>query len=115
MHGKISLVSTLGSGTTAAFSIPFNKPQFQGGAGTPLVDLASIPDRLRSEMSVSARGSNDDRQNGTPPPASPAEYRSDMPASTAPGTPGTPAAFDHDMGLPESERSKVHVLVVEDK
>lgn len=115
MHGKISLVSTLGTGTTAAFSIPFNKPQFRGGAGSPLVDLGSIPDRLQSVMSVSARASNDDRQTGTPPPQSPADCRSDMLPSTAPGTPVTPAAFDHDMDLPEAERSKVHVLVVEDK
>lgn len=115
MHGRISLESTLGNGTTAAFWIPFNKPQFQGGAGSLLVDLGSIPDRLQSEMSVSARGSNDDRQTGKSPPQSPAEYRSDMPSSTAPGTPVTPTAFDHDMGLSEAERSNVHVLVVEDK
>lgn len=115
MHGKISLVSTLGSGTTASFSIPFNKPQFQSGAGAPLVDLGSIPARLQSEMSVSGRGSDNDHQTGTSPPQSPATHRSELPSATAPGRPGTPGALDDDLGLPEAERSKVHVLVVEDK
>lgn len=115
MHGKISLASTLGSGTTASFSIPFNKPQFQSGGGTPLVHLGSIPNRLQSEMSVSGRGSDNDRQTGISPPQSPATQRSDLPSSTAPGTPVAPAALDNDLDLPEAERSKVHVLVVEDK
>jgi CheY-like chemotaxis protein len=57
MRGDISLESRQGSGTTATFSIPFNKSQFIG-ASTPLVDLGPVPDRLRSELSLSCDSSS---------------------------------------------------------
>ena len=57
MRGNISLESRQGSGTTATFSIPFNKSQFIG-TSTPLVDLGPVPDRLRSELSLSCDGSS---------------------------------------------------------
>ena len=113
MHGEITLESALGSGTTATFSIPFNKPQFHG-SGSPLIDLGSIPDRLQGEMSVSGHGSDYDRQSGTPP-QSPLDHRSDRLSSMGPGASSLHPPSDHDMSLPEAERSKVHVLVVEDK
>ena len=117
MHGEITLESTLGSGTMATFSIPFNKPQFRNGS-SPLIDIGSIPDRLQSEMSVSGRASDQDQTSGTPPPtpqdtmavASP--QRQDL--SWAMGLPPG-GSLDPDMNLPISERKKIHVLVVEDK
>jgi CheY-like chemotaxis protein len=57
MRGNISLESRQGSGTTATFSIPFNKSQFIG-TSTPLVDLGPVPDRLRSELSLSCDSSS---------------------------------------------------------
>ncbi|CZR55238.1 uncharacterized protein PAC_05125 [Phialocephala subalpina] len=69
MHGRIQLESTLGSGTTATFWIPFNKPQFHDGA--TLIDIGSLPDRLQSEMSVSCNSSEYEQAMGTPPIQSP--------------------------------------------
>jgi CheY-like chemotaxis protein len=57
MRGNISLESRHGSGTTATFSIPFNKSQFIG-TSTPLVDLGPVPDRLQSELSLSCDSSS---------------------------------------------------------
>ncbi|KAF2187785.1 hypothetical protein K469DRAFT_725241 [Zopfia rhizophila CBS 207.26] len=42
----ISKKSKLGPGTKATFLIPFNKAQYQDD-GSPMIDLASIPDRLQ--------------------------------------------------------------------
>ena len=120
MHGQITLDSVLGTGTKATFSIPFNKPQFQGNSSA-LVDLPSIPDRLRSETSVSGCGSDHDRGVSTPP-QSPLEASSIInqePKSDSIDTkPSRPqlAVLPHDnsMSLPESERKLIHVLVVED-
>ncbi|KAK3065882.1 hypothetical protein LTS18_002281, partial [Coniosporium uncinatum] len=50
MHGRIDLKSTIGIGTTASFTIPFNKGQYSED-GSPLVDISSIPDRLQEDMS----------------------------------------------------------------
>lgn len=120
MHGEISLDSTLGSGTTAVFSIPFNKPQFQGG-NSPLVNLASIPDRLQSEMSVSGCTSDQDLANSTPPPtphesaAGPSADQQDRPWAPRVRTPPITVASDLETALPPGDRKKFHVLVVEDK
>ncbi|MCJ1380307.1 hypothetical protein MMC17_003410 [Xylographa soralifera] len=120
MHGQITLDSVLGTGTKATFSIPFNKPQFQGSSSA-LVDLASIPDRLRSENSVSGCGSDHGRGVSTPP-QSPLEASSiskhnpqEISTDTKPSRPPL-AVLSHDNGpsLPESERKIIHVLVVED-
>ncbi|KAF3043276.1 hypothetical protein E8E11_001598 [Didymella keratinophila] len=51
MKGQIWLDSKLGQGTTATFWIPFARASYSDD-GSPLVDLASIPDRLQSDVSV---------------------------------------------------------------
>ncbi|KAI9698529.1 MAG: hypothetical protein M1836_004110 [Candelina mexicana] len=123
MNGQIKLESSLGCGTKATFSIPFNKPQFTCGAA-PLIDLDSIPDRLQSENSVSRTSSdpeaNSDRYS---PPKTPQDapesviahhQRSDS-QSQPPGTPPMPSsAAEHLSTLSEAERRETHVLVVED-
>ena len=49
MRGSIGLESKLGQGTTATFWIPFSKAPYQDD-GSPLIDLASIADRLQSDV-----------------------------------------------------------------
>ncbi|KAF2118368.1 putative histidine kinase HHK6p [Lophiotrema nucula] len=107
MRGSIDLNSKLGQGTTAFFSIPFNKAPYQDD-GSPLIDLASIPDRLQSDVSVSC-GSSEDHT----PPLTPRN-------STGPSNPrkihgrGDSAAEKHLINLSEKDREKIHILVVED-
>lgn len=117
MRGDIWLESKLGQGTTATFWIPFNKAPYQDD-GSPLIDLASIPDRLQSDVSVSC-GSSEDHT----PPLTPKLYngnaklsqgRGDLQQSQMP--PAVNLAIpDHLINLSESERQKIHILVVEDK
>ncbi|KAL0257442.1 hypothetical protein SLS55_008255 [Diplodia seriata] len=104
MHGNIDLQSTLGQGTRASFSIPFNKAQYQD-EGSPLIDLASIPDRLQSDISVSCGSSED---YGTPPltPVVPNSGKSPLRHGRAQSIVSLPGN--------ETERKNVHVLVVED-
>ncbi|OMP87435.1 Peroxide stress-activated histidine kinase mak1 [Diplodia seriata] len=119
MHGNIDLQSTLGQGTRASFSIPFNKAQYQD-EGSPLIDLASIPDRLQSDISVSCGSSED---YGTPPltPVVPNSGKSPLRHGRAQSIVSLPgngnfhhALPDHLFSLAETERKNVHVLVVED-
>ena len=117
MHGEITLESALDSGTTATFWIPFNKPQFTG-TSSPMVDLGAIPERLRSEMSVSGCPSDYDRRSSTPP-QSPQEgllplrpRRSDS-LDMRKQVPNQ--AMSLDSTSHELDRKKTHVLVVEDK
>ena len=112
MRGDITLESKLGQGTTARFWIPFNKATYQAD-GSPLVDLASIPDRLQSDVSVSCGSSED---HATPPhtPSYIHRLRGEgssvsSPKSISHGIP------DHLMNLTEEERRQIHILVVEDK
>lgn len=119
MHGQIDLESRLGQGTTASFWIPFNKAPYQDD-GSPLIDLASIPDRLQSDVSVSC-GSSDD--HGTPP-LTPKLHNGNKNIH-ARGDSGSHALSrsplighsipDHLSNLSEDERMKIHILVVEDK
>ncbi|EGX89909.1 autoinducer 2 sensor kinase/phosphatase luxQ [Cordyceps militaris CM01] len=107
MHGQITLQSTVGSGTTATFWIPFHKPQRRKARN---VEAGAIPDRLQSDLSVSCNSS---------------EYEN--------AVAGTPAGSDGSSGLaglrrrysarssqsieqdlPRSERAAFHILVVED-
>ena len=119
MHGDITLDSGLGTGTTATFWIPFNKPQFRNGV-SPLVNIASIPDRLQSELSVSGCAS-DDRGSATPPQTprdaagSPPSHRHHRSRSQKVRTPPSGTTADQDTTLPEADRKNIHVLVVEDK
>jgi signal transduction histidine kinase len=109
MHGRISLESTLGHGTTATFWIPFAK--LQGPSMSPLVHIDSLPERLQCEMSVSCASS--DRDISTPaasdlggsPDKNPSPRRQKS-VSSGPAT---------EVDLPLSERAKILVLVVEDK
>ncbi|CAG8952830.1 hypothetical protein HYFRA_00007543, partial [Hymenoscyphus fraxineus] len=112
MHGRITLESTLGTGTTATFWIPFNKPQYHDGS-LALVDIGSIPDRLQSEMSVSCNSSEFDKHTfaGTPPGNSPSE-RNRTPRQFVPMSMTPPVAPEFE--LDRSERAKIQVLVVED-
>ncbi|MCJ1479056.1 hypothetical protein MMC13_007740 [Lambiella insularis] len=119
MHGEITLDSVLGTGTTATFSIPFNKPQFQGHA-SPLIGLDPIPDRLRSETSVSACGSDIGR--GSSAPQSPLEasstFKSHQHKPSADSIPPRPPLAilpdGHNTILNEVGRKNTQVLVVED-
>ncbi|PSN63467.1 hypothetical protein BS50DRAFT_679732 [Corynespora cassiicola Philippines] len=116
MRGDIGLQSKLGQGTTATFWIPFNKAPYQDD-GSPLIDLASIPDRLQSDVSVSC-GSSEDLH--ATPPLTPKfngsmgklHWRGD--SQQLGGTPLAPNIPDHLMSLSESERPNIHILVVED-
>lgn len=111
MKGRITLDSNLGMGTTATFWIPFSKPQ---GAQRMdgLVEIGALPDRLASEMSVSCNSSEYEQLSSTPPASS--EFLSDKHGfpkrQRSTRTPPT-SEFD----LSAAERSKIHVLVVEDK
>jgi signal transduction histidine kinase len=111
MHGKINLESNLGNGTTATFSIPFNKPQYHDGAPA-IVDVGSLPDRLQSEMSVSCNSSDYEQFIGTPPAQSPVDaHRKHRKSRSISMTPPAPTELD----LSPEERAKIKVLVVEDK
>ncbi len=124
MHGNITLESSIGNGTKATFTIPFNKPQFTSGA-TPLIDLDSIPDRLQSENSVSRTSSDLDLSpDGYTPPRTPQDVPDAVAAhhqrsSSHPQHPGNSALYPSVAGqgstLSEAERKATHVLVVEDK
>ncbi|KAF2736663.1 hypothetical protein EJ04DRAFT_432537 [Polyplosphaeria fusca] len=120
MRGEIGLESKLGQGTSASFSIPFSKAPYQEDG--PLIDLASIPDRLQSDVSVSC-GSSEDHPS---PPVTPKLYNGSISGRT-PHIRGDPAVErlssmsvvnqsipEHLMNLNDKEREKIHVLVVED-
>ena len=117
MHGEITLDSALDSGTTATFWIPFNKPQYTGSS-SPMVDLGAIPERLRSEMSVSGCPSDHDRSSGTPP-QSPQEgllpLRTRRSGSLDKRKQAPNQSMSYDSTFHELDRKKTHVLVVEDK
>lgn len=111
MHGQIRLESSLGAGTTAIFTIPFNKPQFHNGTAA-LIDLGALPDRLQSEMSVSCSSSDYEQAVGTPPIQSPINmYRGGHKPRSISMTPPAPPELE----LSREERSKVKILLVEDK
>ncbi|MCJ1262199.1 hypothetical protein MMC22_002069 [Lobaria immixta] len=112
MNGQINLESSLGSGTKATFSIPFNKPQFRNGSA-PLIDL--VPDRLLA-MSVSGCTSNEER-GSSPPPQSPHDSlgADKLFQNGNHGKPAAPFVIpNRETNLPLAERKKIHVLVVED-
>ncbi|CAI6331611.1 unnamed protein product [Periconia digitata] len=116
MRGTISLESKLGYGTVATFSIPFNRAPYPNG-NSPLIDLASIPDRLQSDVSVSCSSSADHT-----PPLTPKYSNGSTVLGSGRGeaqplhmSPSLNASIpDHLMSLPESERKHIHILVVED-
>ncbi|QSZ37462.1 hypothetical protein DSL72_008560 [Monilinia vaccinii-corymbosi] len=104
MHGRITLESSLGQGTTATFWIPFNKPQYHDG--NALIDIGSLPDRLQSEMSVSC-GSSD--YDGAPSPHknSLEKIRHHRSVSMTP-----PSTLEAEMS--PADRANIKILLVED-
>jgi signal transduction histidine kinase len=110
MHGRITLESTLGNGTTATVWIPFNKPQYHDGS-ISLIDLGSLPDRLQSEMSVSCNSSEYEHGVGTPSasssPIDGTRRHHNKPVSAAMTPPG------HELSA--EERGQIKILLVEDK
>ena len=109
MRGDIELQSTLGQGTTATFWIPFNRASYQYD-GSPLIDLASIPDRLQSDVSVSCHSS----ENHLILPHGLKTYRNGELSNQGGSTIINQKIPSHLMNLSEDERKKIHVLVVED-
>jgi PAS domain S-box-containing protein len=107
MKGQIWLDSKLGQGTTATFWIPFSRAPSQND-GSPLVNIGSIPDRLQSDVSVSVGSSE-----GHTPPLTPKLLASDSRVQSFPLV--NPNIPDHLLNLSETDRRKVHILVVEDK
>ncbi|KAH8596584.1 hypothetical protein B0O99DRAFT_509494 [Bisporella sp. PMI_857] len=107
MHGKITLESSLGAGTTATFWIPFNKPQYQDGT---LIDIGSLPDRLQSEMSVSCNSSDYEQGLGTPPSYRPGYAHLEKGRGTGSASMTPPLEAD----LSAEERLKINILLVED-
>lgn len=108
MHGRMTLDSAVNQGTTATFWVPFNKPHETQPSS--LVKIQPLPDRLQSEMSVSCNSSELD-QLGTPPngelignPLEKGKSPTKLRASTLPD----------EADLSKEQRSKIHVLVVED-
>ncbi|KAF1912413.1 hypothetical protein BDU57DRAFT_458502 [Ampelomyces quisqualis] len=106
MKGQIWLDSKLGQGTTATFWIPFSRAPSQDD-GSPLVDLGSIPDRLQSDVSVSC-GSSEAQTPPLTPKLLDGDTRVQSLSSVKAHIP------DHLMNLSETERQRVHILVVED-
>ncbi|KAF6818148.1 histidine kinase hhk6p [Colletotrichum sojae] len=115
MHGDMTLESSIGNGTVATFWVPFSKPQTRQ-SGAPIVEIDSLPDRLQSEMSVSCNSSEFEQLINTPPASGESsQFLSDKqhksPARRL--SVRTPPASEEEL-LPQSERSKIRVLVVED-
>ena len=116
MHGTIKLESAIDKGTKATFSVQFQKPQYPAGS-SQLVELGSLPERLRSEMSVSACASEGSRTSSTPPGH---EVRVESPINTQPmptAAPNYQASAFHERsraGAAEPDRKNIHVMVVED-
>ncbi|RYP06163.1 hypothetical protein DL765_009609 [Monosporascus sp. GIB2] len=118
MHGRIELKSSVGHGTTATFWIPFHKPQSPQPA--LLSESGSLPDRLKAEMSVSCNSSEPENAAGTPPAEifntamdRSRSVRLDRSCNVSPLNLSPQPACDAE-DLPTSERSKLHILVVED-
>ncbi|GJN70498.1 hypothetical protein PLIIFM63780_002910 [Purpureocillium lilacinum] len=107
MHGRITLESTVGTGTTVTFWIPFSKPH--GQQDSSLAQSGAIPDRLQSELSLSCNSSEYEQVAGaaTGPDGSSVSSvpRRRLSVRTPPGI---------ERELPRAERAKMHVLVVED-
>ncbi|CAD6574617.1 MAG: hypothetical protein ASARMPRED_006837 [Alectoria sarmentosa] len=113
MHGEIKLKSELGQGTTTTFWIPFNKSQ-SVKLGSPLVDIRSVPEKFRSDLTITGCVSaphsivGDSLPNAAPPQNS--RNR------TGPGLGATlpEQGPTDDLVQQEIDRKSVHVLVVED-
>lgn len=108
MHGRIKLESVVGTGTKVTFWIPFNKSQGPQQADT--VQSGAIPDRLQTELSLSCNSSEYEQAGGG------SSTSDGAPLSTGPRrrlSVRTPPV--HDQEMPQADRAKMHILVVEDK
>ncbi|KAL7927197.1 hypothetical protein ACQKWADRAFT_100881 [Trichoderma austrokoningii] len=109
MNGRIKLESNVGSGTKATFWIPFMKPT--GARAPSLAEAGAISDRLQSELSLSCNSSEYEQltsasQGSDGPVNGPvSKTRRRVSIKTPPPT---------EQELPRSERSRLHILVVED-
>lgn len=110
MHGKIQLESVVNQGTTASFWVTFNKPH--DTQRTNLVNIQSLPDRLQSEMSVSCNSSEFDALGGAPLPGELLGSPLGKGIGARRKIAHMPSISQEDLAA--SERSKIHVLVVED-
>lgn len=104
MHGQIWLESNLDQGTTAAFRIPFKKPEFTNGASAPLVEIGALPDRMHSELSLSADNAVTDAKG----------LRISPPLAHSPHSNASRRGSKGDMSMTDTARNKFHLLVVED-
>jgi PAS domain S-box-containing protein len=120
MHGRITLESTVGSGTTATFWIPFKK---SASTNTDLVGIEpladGLPSRLQSELSVSGHGSEPDGLLGSVPPELASSGLSDgLKQSRAPNrkvsSNVTPSVTPSMQEISDAKREHTHILVVED-
>jgi hypothetical protein len=116
MHGEIELESKLGVGTKTTFWISFPKGHYRRSGSFSSPD--GLPDRLIADVSVS-----ESHEDGTPP-STPGQslLSSQRPHSrvssltNAAGVSAVQGSIpDNLMALTDSERRKIHVLVVEDK
>lgn len=107
MHGRMDLESVVNQGTTATFWVPFNKPSET--QPSKLVKIEPLPDRLQSEMSVSCNSSEYENM-GAPGPSGESSLGVKSKSPTKHRDTSLAALED----LPRGERSKIHVLVVED-
>lgn len=107
MRGRINLESTVGSGTTVTFWIPFQKPQRRS---TKVVETGAIPDRFQSELSLSCNSSDYDHIATGASPGSDEAKTSIMPRRRF-----SVRSQGVEQELPRAERSRIHILVVEDK
>lgn len=110
MNGRITLESTVGSGTTATFWIPFHKPQ--RGRDASVVRTGAIPDRLQSELSLSCNSSEYDQQGTGTSPSSDSTGLISLRRRHSVRAPAH--NLNAEQSLPRADRSKLHVLVVED-
>ncbi|KIW20936.1 hypothetical protein PV08_01515 [Exophiala spinifera] len=112
MHGKITLDSNLDAGTKATFTIPFKKVEYSANSSTDLLDVALIPERLQSELSLSLTGSSRDESRALSHASSATKMK--LPLSLS-----AHARSGTDPGIAEEstediDRRKFHILIVED-
>ncbi|CCE35215.1 related to histidine kinase [Claviceps purpurea 20.1] len=110
MHGEITLESVVGTGTKATFWIRFNKPQGPQKSTKP-VQSGAIPDRLQSDLSLSCNSSEYDHVGETSTGSEGViALSSSMPRRRI----SARRPFTNDEDMVKTERSKLHILVVED-
>ncbi|KAJ4394958.1 hypothetical protein N0V91_011155 [Didymella pomorum] len=107
MKGRIRLDSRPRFGTTVSISIPFGKP-FPRDLGLPLVDVASIPDRLQNDASVFCVNAKCTTRR---PPSARSNTISMFQSLPFTNSSITSQPQDRSKKAPEG----IHVLVVEDK